>query len=141
MEVFYIWIKDPVYNRMKKIEKMIFDNDFRRHILGDGLQDYIQEGNIIIRMKISWTLSADCMNHGQSTKLHGTLSKIRIQAERGISWAELTLRASCLILYPSPRKCPWCVSLVRSMSTNQLRLHSLRFSSPSKQSDRTRNCR
>lgn len=29
---------------MKKLEHMIFNEDMRRHILGDGLQDYLQEG-------------------------------------------------------------------------------------------------
>lgn len=42
--VFYVYVTNKVYYRMKRLSRLASDDSYRKHVVADGLQDYITDG-------------------------------------------------------------------------------------------------
>jgi hypothetical protein len=42
--VFYVYVANKAYFRMKRLSRLASGGSYRKHVVADGLQDYIAEG-------------------------------------------------------------------------------------------------
>lgn len=44
--VFYVYLSNMLMRRMEKLDRLASQDEYRKHVVADGLQDYIQDGKL-----------------------------------------------------------------------------------------------